>query len=238
MSWTPASQLLERCRLGQTERGSFVATILCPLDEARDAQAKLFDDPETVPFARSATRLLIASVQHMVSAIDEDTISNVLTPKESQPVVSANLCEALLAMQPTGPRSILTVSATWSPTVPPPPVSRQVRVKQDHFTQIEAIYDELRPRKEPRETEQFVATVSTLNGTPGLDDRISGEVTLTLLRDDESIRARADLTADEYEVADKAHMSHRFVSFKARLVSTGRRTHMLESITGFSVLAE
>jgi hypothetical protein len=238
MSWTAAIQLLQRCRLGQTERGSFVATILCPLDEARDTQARLFEDAEDVPFARSATRLLIASVQHMVSAIDEDTISKVLTPDESEPVVSANLCEALLAMQPTGPRSILTVSATWSPAVTPPPAARQVRVKQDHFTQIAIIYNELRPRKEPTETEQFVATVSTLNGTPGPDNRVSGEVTLTLLRDDESLRARADLIPDEYEVADKAHMSHRFVSFKARLVTTGTRTHVLESITGFSILAD
>jgi hypothetical protein len=32
MSLTEAEQFLQRCRLGQTERGSFIITVACPLD--------------------------------------------------------------------------------------------------------------------------------------------------------------------------------------------------------------
>jgi hypothetical protein len=41
----------------------------------------------------------------------------------------------------------------------------------------------------------------------GPDGRRAGEVILNLYQGEEMIRARASLTADQYEQADKAHMT-------------------------------
>ena len=53
------------CRLGQTERGSFVLTVACPLD----LQAGLFG-PNGEPFTRRVTVLLMAALQDLSQGID------------------------------------------------------------------------------------------------------------------------------------------------------------------------
>ncbi|MDO6435712.1 hypothetical protein Q4E93_34175 [Flavitalea sp. BT771] len=44
-------------------------------------------------------------------------------------------------------------------------------------------------------------------GDQGPDGRRAGEVILNLYKDEDTIQARAYLTADQYVEADKAHMS-------------------------------
>ena len=106
LSRTEAEQLLQACRLGQTERGSFTAVIACPLDAvgARAATCHAVvcrDDrgggeprntfalpvrPE--PFTRQTTGLLMRSVARIVTAIDADQIESLLAPEGGQPVLS------------------------------------------------------------------------------------------------------------------------------------------------------
>ncbi len=116
LSRSEAEQLVRACRMGQTERGSFTLKVACPLD-AFDAELgataplPLFDkliepEPEPAgsdskePFTRQVTRLLMGSLHRITRAIDSDKMESLLDAEPGQPVVSANLCDAVLAMQP------------------------------------------------------------------------------------------------------------------------------------------
>src|SRR5262249_53485986 len=108
MSRTEAEGFLARCRLGQTERGSFTLTVACPLD----LQVGLFG-PMSEPFARRITSLLLHTLEELEQAVERPR-SDELTDLSRHPGISANLCESLLMLRPGGDRAYLTVSATWS----------------------------------------------------------------------------------------------------------------------------
>jgi hypothetical protein len=107
-----AESFVRRCRLVQL-RNQFVITIACQLGAIPEANG-----PAGVPFARQVTTMLMRSLQRLALALDAQN-PDLALPAPDEQVISANLCEALLAMAPEGNGSGLTISATWARTLPP-----------------------------------------------------------------------------------------------------------------------
>jgi hypothetical protein len=213
LSRTEAQSFLARCRLGQTERGSFVLTVACPLD----LQAGLFGD-KNEPFARRVTSLLLKSFQDLAQAADAIAIDDLLDTAR-YPGLSANFCEALLALKPTGDRAHLDVSVTWSRALLPSAHEsrQQIQLGQEAFEVAEALAPRLRSLPEPR-IDRFFGYVDELRGSPGpYDPRPSGEVRFALFDQEEEIRAKADLSVNDYAEAIAAHAATEVVSFKGVL---------------------
>jgi hypothetical protein len=231
MSRTEAQQLLSACHLGQTERRSFAVTIACPLRAVEQDQSVLGVDP----FTRKATTLLMRSLNRLVSAVEADNVTQVYE-QTGEPALSANLCDALLKMQPPEERSTLEVSVSWASTLP---VQTQaaptaVRIKYEYFPIIEDVYKKLRPAQEPRAS-LFVGYVDALNGDPGEDGRVQGETTLLVMHEEEMVKARADLNPDDYQKAVDAHRTVGVVKFRG-VLHLGRRIHRITNLTDFSVV--
>jgi hypothetical protein len=256
LSRAEAEQLLQACRLGQTERGSFTAVVACPLDavggeaipakpmplfdgaEAEDGGTSLPAPPGPEPFTRKATGLLMKSVARIVSAVDADQVTSLLAPASDHPPISANLCEALVMMQPTGDRSRLTIQASWSRTLPPPPgasLPAIVHLRRDVFPVVEKLAVTLRPAREPKPS-QFIALVDALSGDPDEHNRVSGEVQLLVFDAEEgSFKARVNLNADDYHIAWEAHGMAGYVSLNG-VLKLGGRVHRIEDVSNFKRL--
>jgi hypothetical protein len=135
------------------------------------------------------------------------------------PGISANFCESLLLLRPTGDRSALTISVSWSRLLLPESreLKHGVRLGQEVFHVAEVLAPKLRSVPEPR-IDRFFGFVDELRGQPLQDDpRPSGEVRFTLFDQGEEIRAKADLSANDYSVAAQAHLASELVSFKGVL---------------------
>jgi hypothetical protein len=255
LSRSEAEQLVKACRMGQTERGSFTLKVACPLDAlypdlATPAPMPLFDkisEPDSEPtmngsqepFTRRVTRLLMESLNRITKAIDADKSASLLTEEAGQPVLSANLCEAVLAMQPIGERSRLAVQTSWSKAFAPPPESEtpsHVVLRSDIFREVERIARELRPNKEPM-LSNFVGLVDSLLGDPDPRGRVQGDVVLMLFDVEGAIRARASLDADNYQIAWQAHGAARYVALSGMLIRE-RRMHRIERISQFKLLSQ
>jgi hypothetical protein len=244
LSRTEAEQLLQACRLGQTERGSFTAVIACPLDAVGPPMLQPkpmppFEGQSDVPdpFARRTTNLLMESVARVVKEINGDRVEALLELQSTLPPLSANLCEALLMMQPRGDRSRLTISATWARTLPPPPdrfPPSVVHLRRNDFPIIERLAEALRPAREST-TSYFVGLVDALFGTPDEANRVSGDVQLLLLNQEGSQKARVNLNADDYHVAWEAHGVGGYVSLSGKLVR-GERVHRIVDVSSFKYL--
>ncbi|HUY32615.1 MAG TPA: hypothetical protein VMV69_07515 [Pirellulales bacterium] len=230
MSWVEAQQLLNACHLGQTERGSFTASISCPLRAVPQDQPPLSGN---APFARQAVSLLMRSLTRIVHAVEADDVRRVFEAEDTEPTISANLCDALLQMQPPDDDSLLAVSVSWATTLPPSqPIPNTVRIRREYFPIIEDIHKNLRPSKAP-EASLFVGYVDTLNGQPGEDGRMRGDTTLAVMYEDDMRKARAELNADDYQTAIHAHSVAGAVRFKA-VLHLGRRTHRFTDVSGFA----
>jgi len=63
-----ANQLIDQSRFGQTQRGSFILRVACPLN-ALEAQASLELDLADAPFVRHVTLLLNKALRQLASAV-------------------------------------------------------------------------------------------------------------------------------------------------------------------------
>lgn len=207
LSRSEADALLAACQAGQTERGSYVVKVVCPLfaveDEAGPAGG--------VPFARRVTSLLMRGVAALVESVEQDRVEDYVAATDAQPIVSWNLCDALLRMQPERGAGLVELSTAWAADrrVTPPradEVPARVAIRAEYMPSIERAAALLRPNSsEPRE-ELLIGTVETLSGSVGRDGRRAGEVHFSLLLpDSETLRARATLEPEHYAVAMRAH---------------------------------
>lgn len=223
-----AEEFVNRCRLGQTDRGSFVVNVACPLD----AQLTLPGTGEE-PFARRVTALLLETLEALSRAADEGVTDDLIDPSRHRGI-SANLCESLLMLRPAGDRASLSVSATWSRTLLPASRARgrSVELRQEAFAVAEALAPRLRAVPRPV-TSRFYGFVEALMGQPTAGDpRPSGETRFRLFDQDEEFVARADLNADDHAVAVEAYRVGDLVSFRG-ILHRLPRLNCIENVTQF-----
>lgn len=229
LSRREARDFVEQCRLKQTEHGSFVVAVACPLD-AVDADG-LLDGVDS--FTRQTTNALMESLSRMESKIEADEEASLGVVENGEVPVSANLCDAIAKLQPPTERGFVEVSTTWASTTPNQKLSQRevVRFSEDHFNVIRDVGSRLRPSHKA-EVASFAGQVETLNGDLNDAGRRYGEVVLDLLVENELVRTRVELDADDYSKADAAHMKGTPVIVTGEL-HRGRRTHRLSSVTKF-----
>lgn len=239
MSFTEAEQFIQQCRLGQTERGSFVLTIACPLNAVK-FEPDLFDNK---PFTRRVTSQLMYAVGTLEAlslpgtAVDErDRMIDHFASTPTEFPLNANLCEGLLEMAPDGEESSLRITADYSKKYSGASEKKTVTLPRSIFTSIEYLARKLRPVHAPTK-QVFVGLVETLNGRPNVENRQEGQVILRIITaDSDALRTRVELGADDYSLADKAHMGNQPVSLQGVLRQTGRTSFRLDEVSGFAIV--
>lgn len=223
LSRSDAGELVRRCRLGQTERGSFVLTIACPIEVLSDTSSG------SDPYSRRVTQGVIESLSSIVRAAESGAIND-LSDHRLHPKLSANFCEAFLLLRPSGDRSYLSVSPSWSNAIPTPQVqfSKELHLGQECFEVAEHVASRLRTVPEAK-PEAFVGYVSLLRGQPDELGTTSGEVVFSLLMEgDQVVRARAELSADKYQIAGTAHLKNFPVYCRGCLFRSSRSNHLTD----------
>ena len=230
MSRTEAQQLLSACQLGQTERASFAVSVSCPLRAVEQDQVLR---PDNEPFTRRAVSNLMRSLSRVVTSIEADTVPDIFEAHEHQPVLSANLCEALLQMQPIEEDSHLDVKVSWATTLKPrDPIPVIVRIKHEYFAIIEDISKKLRPAQAPAAS-LFVGNIDNLGGEPGTDGRMQGEAMLSVMYEEQMQLVRVELSADDWQTAHTALGVHGIVKFRG-ILHRGTRVHRITDICEFA----
>ena len=236
-----ANQFIQKSRFGQTEEGSFVIKVACPLD-AVEEQGRLELGEENTPFTRQVTISLHRGLSALSRSIEADSLDDFVDrlKRDPNPLVSSNLCDALTAMHDEDINNSLDLAFDWSVLRSAPASENRnlvVRFQRDYFPRVEEVQRELKSL-EHTAAETFVGTVERLEGDIGPDGRRSGPVVLALLPADESetVRARLDLDPDSYARAAEAHMkTGAFVVVAGRL-RPGRQPRQLVDVSSFTIL--
>lgn len=242
LSLAEANQFVEKARFQQTENGSFVLKVACPV-HSMEIQGNLDIEDSDAPFVRQVTLALQSSLSKLTSAIEADTLDALVSNLKSQasPLISSNLCEALSAMHDEVVDNSLDVGFDWSAlhAVPQSVSPRVIRIQKDYFSRIEEVRRELRTQEQHLE-ESFIGTVERLDGAMDESGRRSGDVILALLLPDEgeTVRAKVSLSADDYGKADTAHMTNgAYVRVTGRL-RPGRQPRQLTDVSYFELISQ
>ena len=244
LSRAEAETFLSACKLA-TERGSFVATVMCPLDAvvpdngSTVAQLSLLPSLEqTETFSRKAVKTVMQSADRVVRAIESGRIDDVIGNIAGGPPLSANLCEALVAMEPRDAHGSLEIRCTWSRRVPmPKDVPELVVFKREYFPYLSTIAHALRPSPPDPKESVYAGRVESLHGQPGEDQLVGGDVVLSFLGDDEQpLRARISLPPAAYALACDAHKFGHYVTVRG-LLKRGPRVGRIEQPSDFRDLS-
>jgi len=214
-----AQDYMRRVRLGQTEEGSFVVTLLAPIPPilADSLQTSVWPHLEQEPFERRVTRMLTQSLHAARDAIVESNRGEGLKPFVGAVSrgVSANLCEALASIIKRSDGA--DVSVTWARTRPTPvPRDRIVFGRADGEVLTEAAR-QLRLR-EPRRDERVLGYVTDLHRAE--DER---RVTIKAIIDGRPRSLGIFLSEADYEIAVRANGRQAAVTLVGDLELDGQR---------------
>lgn len=216
-----ASEYIEKVRLGQTERGSFIVTLLSPVPPALEPTAPtLWPLPSDEPFERQVTRRLVDGLEAARDAIERANRGAQFSVFEEavRRGVSANLCEAAASLIERGHG--LDVSVTWAQTRRAPEKRRSVVFTPSDADVLKEAARVFRDR-EPRPDETLEGFIVKLARNEPLE--IDGRATLKTFVDEHPAAVRMDLPQDIYEEAVRAHEKGQAISIRGDLVREGHR---------------
>ena len=217
-----AADLLRRMRLGQTDQGSFVVTLLTPI-VPRPIPA-LFPDPDdrNAPIGRRMTRRLVEAVTAARQATERAAAGDDGAFEETVASgVSANLCEALVRI--IEPFPTLDVSVSWARTRPVAIPGTVVRFGRADAALLREAARSLRDRA-PRPDVRLYGFVRRLKRGEAGDD---GTINLLAKIDGQQQSVVAVLEQADYERAVQAHKERALVVLAGDLERTGQRWRLL-----------
>ncbi len=217
-----AADLLKQMRLGQTEQGSFVVTLLTPV--VPPPMPTLFPDPDdrNAPIERRMTRRLVEAVTAARHAAERAAAGEDSAFEETVASgVSANLCEALVRI--IEPFPTLDVSVSWARTRPVAVTGTVVRFGRADGALLREAARSLRERA-PRPEVRLHGFVRLLQRREAEDD---GTIRLATDIDGQPQSVVAVLEQADYERAVQAHKERALVVLAGDLERAGQRWRLL-----------
>ncbi len=218
-----ATELLHQMRLGQTDQGSFLVTVLTPVVLPPLQQSLLPDsaDPNP-PVHRQLTQRLVQALSDARRMTERAAAGeDVDLRKTVDRGVSANLCEALV--QIIEPFPTLDISVSWARTRPVAAPAAVVRFGRADAGLLREAARTLRAR-EPQPDMRLHGFVRVLN-RPEADT--GGTVSLMTEIDGKRQSVVAVLRHDDYNRAVDAHKHRALVTLTGDLDRTGQRWRLL-----------
>ena len=216
----PADEYMRKVRLGQTEHGSYVVTLVCPASpELQPANPGLLPAVEE-PYDRRVTRTLAGALQKSALAAREAGLKQDMEPFTSavREGVSSNLCNALAEIGGGMEEGQIEVSFSWSrsrtrPLVP----SSRIIIPHDA---IPVMREAARVLKETYRDDDFeligpVVRMDSPDATTGGDVLVYAEV-------DTLRRVKVHLEGPDYSQAVQAHRQGLEVRCRGKLEKEGR----------------
>lgn len=215
-----AQDYMSRVRLGQTEQGSYVVTLLIPIPPAmRLEQSGLWPEHDEEPFERRVTKTLAKSLDAARVAAESVALGGASGGFERavDAGVSANLCDALADLIDSGEG--LDVSFSWAKTRPRPETRKVISFERSEAPIFRAAASDFRS-KEPRGEETLMGWVNKLARKPQAD---AGAISLSTFIEGKPVSVSVPLPTSTYHEALQAHDDEKPISIRGNLVRHGQR---------------
>ena len=219
-----ANDLLEGIRLGQTEHGSFVVTLLTPVvSPPLPTPVQVYDDADD-PIERQMTRRLTEALAATREATERATAGDGTAFADSvDKGVSANLCDALVKL--IGPFPTLDISVAWARTRPISPPQEVFRYSRADAAILSEAARQFRNR-EPQPDTYLFGNVQRLRRD---EDEASGTIYLRTSVDGKNRSVAVVLKKTEYDRAIQAHKEKMPIILQGDLERSGQRWRLLNA---------
>lgn len=219
-------------KLGQTQRGSFIVSILSPVDPAFRGSPEQTDLFPPEPFPRVVTKTLYTGLGSLRAAAIDATAANDITPFREAVAkgVSATLCETVADVIALGQGA--TFGLSWAGIRPSGLPPAQLRFEGSMAGTLRAAAADLKTR----ESEHDVAILAYVIAMARDVEAFDGKVTLEIVNATPRRRATALFGDIDFPTLLRAFEKKLPVALTGDLIRVGRRTE-LRNPTGLELLA-
>lgn len=221
-----AKDYLDGVRLGQTERGSYVVTVISDV-EPPDQQALLPDDAAhlEIPFERKVTTALMEALAATKVAahkvINEQSDITETFEGVVERGVSANLCSALARMGEDQSAAEVRIHMDWAASRPPTVDTEVAGINFEPST-LPVLAEAVQALRQlgPFDDEVVQGFVTGLNR--GKDEAAIGSIVIEGTAHGAQRNVHVELPDDQYHLAIKAHDDRHPVRIRGILAKRGR----------------
>lgn len=211
---------LSQCRFGQTEIGSYVISIVCPLVKPyTPGQLNLFpeDDEYAYSLGRMTTNRIITNINTIKQKIDSGNVESLTNCEEN---ISLNFYEALNGLNSKEEKTSIEFDVNWSSGIH---INRcqcdSVLITDQYYDPIEKIINEI--KKSSYKTTTITGKITQLKAAPTVNERQYGCIVVAYIDDNKKSKSvTAVLTKKDYENAIKAHQHGKRVKLTGDLQKT------------------
>jgi hypothetical protein len=221
-----ANDYLKQARFGQTQKGSFILTIISPIESNHVSNFS------QTPFERRVVEKLFNSLKFVRSAAEDIDASKTdlqLPDDYLESGISSNLCEALVGIYKSGreqeidlnlslsssipaPKNILT-SITFPPEIMPSVSIIAKRLKADILSDYEVLGEVVKLERQKKDLKGQVTILGDIQG--------------------KKRQMKVELSDENYRLASQAHQDRRNVICRGDLVKEGQ-IYSIANLTFFS----
>ncbi len=229
---TQAEDFLKTVKLGQTEIGSYILTIVFPVTP------DLLDGQEieaALPFERKVTKSLASGLNSLEGAVRSQVARPSLDPflQAIEYGVSANLCEALSNIGERTEGSTVDTQMTWARNRPTPEVNTKARFLGGDFSYLRSAAGRLKEQ----DWDDVILISGPVTRIESEKVLFGGEVFIYASVAESPRRVKVTLNQDQYRQANEAHLAGQNIEIGGRIQKSGRYL-TIESPTSFSVLKD
>jgi hypothetical protein len=217
-----AVEQVRRLRIGQTERGSYVITVISRVSPELHLQEQCSLTGAAAPYERKVTQMLASSLATLDSASSTAALTQDFRSFDDsvQQGVSANLCDAVAGLGGENDRNRnLEFLFSWSPARPiEQHVPSRIRITSDRIPIIREASRIMKDRS-PYEDYELEGAVVKLERA---ECHVPGKVTVIGPVDGRPHRVTVELSDPHYSLAIQAHQQQQPIHCLGTLVKSGR----------------
>lgn len=220
---TAVNNFLNSCRFGQTEIGSYVLSVVCPLGNMDEDgvyhKMSVFSTDCDDSFTRKVTCRVMDNLLRIKKCIDEGEYRS-LTDDDDP--ISANFYEALAGLNLDSDDTSVEVSVGWTPSVKNDRCTADsISFSHDYYQPIIEAIDRI--KRFTDEKTRIIGRINKLESIPDVEKRISGKVSVVYIDDEGKRRTvRAELDKNDYALALEAHSKGFYVEIAGTLINAGK----------------
>ena len=221
---------LSECKFGQTEIGSYLFNVLCPLGPY---QFEMFpeEDINDVPYFRKVTTHLVNGIHSIQQNIKKGN-ADIVNERVEAGEYSVNFLTGLKDIYDDFEGVVLTIGAEWNHNVPlrvqvPADV---IEIDTECRDQLETVIESHKPKTVIGTKQVYYGKISDVGGEPNIDNRDSINVSVAVIDENDRLNTVKFVlpNARQTEVLD-AFDSGRNIKVEGVVISSNVRGIKLEN---------
>lgn len=195
LSIKEVQEQIAKYRFGQTEIGSYILNLICPLGYY---QYQVFNEYNELPLGRKINIRMLENINTIQNSIIDN--NSQLDDKVSEGKISVNFLKSLSNIYEENKDSAFSITAEWSSYVPmQDDTISSVKLKPQCMEKVNAIAEAHTPKQEENVEKSFYGKIVNINGKPEVDERQNILVTVTTIgENNKCINVKVELNYNQY----------------------------------------